>query len=211
MVITKIEKQKKNSKRWNLYIDGEFACGISEDTFLNFGFRTNDEISEDTLNEVKRFDEYQFAKKSALDFLSYRIRSRKEIIDKLKSKKISSATIDKTIAHLEKLGLINDEEFAKLLVQSSTGKNPSGKSVIRQKLHKKGISKEISESVLNNIFTEETEKSFVLDLFNKYKKKLTGLGKRQKRKKMFDYLARKGFDFDIINEILNEKLKDENS
>ena len=200
MVITKIEKQKKNSKRWNLYIDGEFACGISEDTFLNFGFRTDDVISDETLNEVKRFDEYQFAKKSALDFLSYRIRSRKEIVDKLKS-----------IAHLEKLGLINDEEFARLLVQSSTGKNPSGKSVIRQKLYKKGISKEISESVLNNIFTEKTEKSFVLDLFNKYKKKLTGLDKRQKRKKMFDYLARKGFDFDIINEILNEKLKDENS
>jgi len=211
LVITKIEKQKKNSKRWNLYIDGEFACGISEDTFLNFGFRTNDEISEDILNEVKRFDEYQYAKKSALDFLSYRIRSKKEIVDKLKSKNISQETIEKTIGHLEKLGLINDEEFAKLLVQSSTGKNPSGKSVIRQKLFKKGISKEIIEKVLSETFTEKNEKSLILDIFNKYKKRLTGLDKNHKRKKMFEHLARKGFDFDIINEILNEKLKDENS
>ena len=210
MVITKIEKQKKNSKRWNLYIDGEFACGISEETFLNFGFRTNDEISEDTLSEVKRFDEYQFAKKSALDFLAYRIRSKKEIIDKLKAKKISEETIEKTIGHLEKLGLINDEEFAKLLVQSNTGKNPSGKSVIRQKLYRKGISKDISEKMLNETFSEKKERTLIMDIFNKYKRRLAGLDKNHKRKKMFEHLARKGFDFDIINEILNEKLKDEN-
>jgi regulatory protein len=211
LVITKIEKQKKNSKRWNLYVDGEFACGISEDTFLNFGFRTNDEISENTLDEVKRFDEYQFAKKSALDFLAYRIRSRKEIVDKLKAKKISAETIEKTIAHIEKLGLINDEEFAKLLVQSSTGKNPSGKSVIRQKLYKKGISKDIIEKVITETFNEKKELTLVLDIFSKYKKKLAGLDKIHKRKKMFEHLARKGFDFDIINEVLNQKLKDENS
>jgi regulatory protein len=211
LIITKIEKQKKNSKRWNLYIDGEFACGISEDTFLNFGFRTNDEISEDILIEVKRFDEYQFAKKSALDFLAYRIRSKKEIIDKLKSKNISKETIEKTIEHLEKIELINDEEFARLLVQSSTGKNPAGKSVIRQKLFKKGISKDITEKVLKETFTENNEKSLLLDVFNKYKSRLIGLDRNHKRKKMFEHLARKGFDFDIINEILNQKLKDESS
>jgi regulatory protein len=211
LVITKIEKQKKHSKRWNLYIDGEFACGISEDTFLNFGFRTNDEISQDTLSEVKRFDEYQFSKKSALDFLAYRIRSKKEIVDKLKNKNVSGETIEKTIRHLEKLGLINDEEFAKLLVQSSTGKNPSGKSVIKQKLYKKGISKDIIEKVLSETFTEKNERTFILDIFSKYKKKLAGLDKNHQRKKMFEHLARKGFDFDIINEILNQKLKDESS
>ncbi len=79
MVITKIEKQRKNSKRWNLYVDDEFACGISEDTFLNFGLRTNDEITQASIDEIKRFDEYQYAKKAALDSLSYRVRSRKEI------------------------------------------------------------------------------------------------------------------------------------
>jgi regulatory protein len=206
--ITKIEKQKKNSKRWNLYIDGEFACGISEDTYVNFGFRTNDEITEATLNEVKRFDEYQFAKKTALDYLSYRIRSVKEIKDKLKEKKISGETIEKTIDHLEKLGLINDGEFAKLLIQSKTGKNPSGKNVIKQKLYSKGIAKEIIEKVLNEYYTEDNEKKLLLDVFNKYQNKIKGLDRNRRRKKMFESLARKGFDFDLINELLNEKYKE---
>jgi regulatory protein len=208
LIITTIEKQKKNSKRWNLYIDSEFACGISEDTLVNYGFRTDDEITEETLKEVKKFDEYQFAKKAALDYLSYRIRSVKEIKDKLREKKISAETIGKIILHLEKLGLINDEEFARLLVQSKTGKNPSGKSVIKQKLYQKGIAKETGEKVLGELYTESNEKKLLLGVFNKYQKKMKGLDKNGRRKKMFETLARKGFDFDLINELLNEKYKE---
>lgn len=208
MVITKIERQKKNSKRWNLYVDGEFSCGISEDTFLNFGLRTNDEITEETIDEIKKFDEYQYAKKSALDFLSYRIRSVREITDKLRSKKISAGTIEKTIEHLEKLGLINDEEFAKLLVQSQTGKRPAGKSVIRQKLFQKGISKNVADKVIEELYSSEKEKELMLEVFAKYQKKLTGQDKYARRKKMFEHLMRKGFDADLINELLNEKIKE---
>ncbi len=101
--------------------------------------------------------------------------------------------------------MLNDEEFARLLVQSKTGKNPAGKNVIKQKLYQKGISKEISEKVLDEIFTEAKEKILLLDVFNKYRTKLKGLDENKRRKKMFDYLARKGFDFDLINELLNEK------
>jgi regulatory protein len=208
LVITKIEKQKKNSKRWNLYVDGEFACGISEDTFLNFGLRTNDEITDETIDEIKKFDEYQYSKKSALDFLSYRIRSVKEITDKLKSRKISAGTIEKTIEHLEKLGLINDEEFAKQLVQSKTGRKPAGKSVIRQKLFQKGISKDVAEKVIEELYSSEKEKELILEVYGKYLRKVKGQDKFSRRKKMFEYLMRKGFDVDLINELLNEKIKE---
>jgi regulatory protein len=208
VIITKIEKQRKNSKRWNLYIDGEFSCGISEDTFLKFGLRTNDEITDDLINEIKKFDEYQFAKKSALDLLSYRIRSTTEIRDKLKSKKISSDTIDKTISHLDKIGLINDEEFARQLVLSKTGKKPAGKNVIRQKLFQKGISKNIADNVIEELYTGDKENELITEVYNKYAKKINGMDKYQKRRKLFEYLMRKGFGIDSINEFLNEKLKE---
>ncbi len=207
MVITKIEKQRKNSKRWNLYVDEEFACGLSEDTFLKFGLRTNDEISKETLREIEKFDEYQFAKKSALDFLSYRIRSTAEIKDKLRSKKISAGTIDKTVLHLSKMRLIDDEEFARQLVQGKLGAKPAGKNVIRQKLFQKGIPKNISDKVIAESYTEEKERELMANVFNKYSKKLKGIEKNQARRKLFDYLMRKGFGIDSINEFLNEKFK----
>jgi regulatory protein len=208
VVITKIEKQKKNSKRWNLYVEDEFACGISEDTFLKFGLCTNDEITEDKLNEIKKFDEYQFAKKSALDFLSYRIRSTAEIKQKLKSKKISAGTIEKTIGHLAKIGLINDEEFARQLIQSKMGRKPAGKNVIKQKLFQKGISKNIADYIIGELYTDVKQNELINNVYDKYEKKVKGMDRFQKRKKLFEYLMRKGFDIDSINEFLNEKLKE---
>ena len=206
MVITKIEKQKKSKKRWSIFLDDEFACGVYEDTLLKFGLRTNDEVSDKIINEIKDFDEYIFAKKTAYDFLSYRIRSIAEIKNRLKAKKVSSSTIEKVIEHLQNLGFINDEEFAKELIQSNIGSKPSGKRVIKQKLFRKGIPASVSDKVLDEMFNEINEKEIALKLYRKYLPKLKNLDKIRKRKKMFDHLIRKGFNMDTVIEIINEKI-----
>jgi regulatory protein len=189
MTITKIEKQKRNKDRWNVFIDGIFACGINSDTFLKYQLKTGDNIDENMLREIRNFDEYLFSKKIAFDFLSYRIRSEKEIKDKLKGKDISQSSIERTIEHLKELKLINDEEFARQLITEKLSGKTVGKSVLRQ------------------FFSEDDEKEFVKTNFDKYFRRVEGLEKQQKRKKMFDYLARKGFDFEIIKQVINENIK----
>jgi regulatory protein len=206
MTITKIENQKKNKERFNVFIDGQFACGINGDTLVKFGLSTNDEISEDTLNEIKNFDEYLYSKKISYDFLSYRVRSEKEIRDKLKLKEISSGTIEKTILHLKELKLLDDEEFARQLVKEKLSSKPAGKAVLKQKLYQKGVHADIINRVLEESINDTNEKDFVKEIFNKYFHKVKGLDIVKQRKKMFDYLARKGFDFEIIKEVINENI-----
>lgn len=205
MNITKIEKQKKNNNRYNLYIEGEFFCGLYDDTILKFGIASGDELSEAKLNEIRDFDEYIYGKKTAFDYLSYRIRTIREIKKKLKSKKLNDHIIEKVINHLTELGLVNDEEFARQLVSEKIKNKPAGRRSLQQKLFEKGISKNISESVLNTLLTEDTERELALKIYEKLKPKLKGLDKQDSRKKIFDTLARKGFDFDIINEIIRAK------
>jgi regulatory protein len=187
-------------------VEGEFAVGISEETLLNFGLRTDDEITKETLAELIEYDEYIYAKKCALDFLSYRIRSTAEIKDKLRTKNISAGTSERVIKHLQKLGLIDDEEFARQLVQSYISEKPLGKKVIMQKLFQKGISKQVGEKVLDNIFDSLNEKELALTNFKKYFIKLRDKDINKKKKKVFEFLARKGFSFDVINEIINENI-----
>jgi len=206
MQITKIQRQSKNSKRVSIFIDGEFGCGLYEDTLLKYNLNQGDEISKETLDEIINFDEYLFSKKAAFDLLSYRLRSEKELKDKLRLKKISSKTIEKTIKHLEELALLNDEEFARQLVLENISSKPKGKNLIRQKLFQKGISKQISDRVLDNIYESIDEKQIICDILVKYSKKLKSKDIYDKKRKIFSYLARKGFDFDSINEVINEKL-----
>jgi regulatory protein len=194
MTITKIEKQKKNKDRWNVFIDGVFACGINSNTLLKFQLKSGDETDENKLKEIQDFDEYLFSKKIAFDFLSYRIRSEKEIKDKLKGKDISQSSIERTIEHLKTLRLINDEEFARQLITEKLASKPVGKAVLKQKLVQKGINFKLSDEILKEFFSEDDEKEFVINNFDKYFRRVEGLDRQQKRKKMFDYLARKGFN-----------------
>ncbi|NOS83709.1 MAG: hypothetical protein HOP31_01085 [Ignavibacteria bacterium] len=205
MTITKIDKQKKNNKRYNLYISGEFYCGLYDDTILKFGIASGDELTEDKLNQIREFDEYIYGKKISFDYLSYRIRTISEIKKKLKTKDISPVIIDKVIHHLNELGLINDEEFAKQLITEKIKNKPSGKRLLQQKLFEKGISKQVSESAIEKYLTEEDEKNMAIKVYDKLKPKLNGLDKQKAKQKIYETLARKGFDLDIINEIIREK------
>jgi len=144
MRITKIQKQKKEN-RYSIFIDEEFAFGIYKDTVLKFGLRTKDILSNEKITEIKNHDEYFAGKKIALNFLSYRQRSEKEVRDKLKGKKISESNIENVINKLKELKYINDEQFAKMFLESKLFNKPQGKRLIQMKLAGKGIDKEVIE------------------------------------------------------------------
>lgn len=207
MLITKIERQKKNKSRWSIFLDGEFVFGVSEDTIIKFGLRTNDELNDEEEKEIRDYDEFTYGKKAALDFLSYRQRSVKEIKDKLKKKLLSSSSVEKVITHLEKVGLIDDLAFAVEFVNAKLRMKPKGKRVLDQKLMEKGISKEVREKVLTDTFEHIDENELALQNFNKYFPRVKNKERMEQKKKIFEHLVRKGFDFDTVNQVIRENLR----
>jgi regulatory protein len=145
MVVTKIEKQKKRRGRYNVFLDGEFCFGASDNTILKFGLRTKDELTDEKIDEIKDYDEFDYAKKYSFDLLSRSPKSEKEIRTKLKQKKISESNIVKVITSLKDLKFLDDKNYAKLFIESKLRNNPAGKVVIKNKLREKGIGKELVE------------------------------------------------------------------
>ena len=207
MVITSIEKQKRSKKRWNIYADGDFFCGLYADTILKYGLHVNDDYTEQRLHEIKDYDEYIYGKDIALNFLSYRIRTTSEIKKKLKEKKISVKSANKVLKYLEDSGLIDDEEFAKLLIEENIRRNPVGIRVLKQKLFEKGVPKQVGEKVLEKVLENIDEKQLALVNFNKLYKKIRNKDKTEQKRKTYEFLTRKGFGYDVINEIIYEELK----
>lgn len=206
MLITQISKQKKERRRYNLFLDNEFRCGLYEDTIAKFALCRGDEISEKKINEIINFDEYIYGKKTAFDYLSYRVRTVGEIRKKLKEKKISEASIEKVLSHIAELGLTNDEEFALQLVNEKIKNKSASRKVLKQKLFEKGIKADIADEVLEKAFSQVDEKSLALESFKKFRpKQKDDLNSR--RKKAYDFLARKGFDYSVIKEIVKESIK----
>jgi len=203
MVITKIEKQKKNKERYNISIDGDFAFGLYEDSLVKYGLRSGDILTSEKIKEMQEYDEFGYGKKVAYSFLAYKQRSKKELIKKLKLKKISDASIEKIVELLEKQKYLNDELFAGNFIEDKLNSRPIGKRLAKLKLSEKGIDKEVIEETLNKIYSEDKEAEYAERVLEKYVKKVKYKDAVDKKNKCYRYLISKGFDFDTVKKVLS--------
>ncbi|MEP7146628.1 MAG: RecX family transcriptional regulator [bacterium] len=203
MEITKIEKQKKFKNRYNIFLDNQFAFGLFEDTILKFGLRTGDKPEEPILKEIREFDEFGYGKKIAYSFLSYKQRSKKEIIKKLSQKKISSATIEKITDLLENQKYVDDKIYAKNFLEDRLTHKPVGKRLARLKLLEKGIEKEIAENIIEENYSGEKEFELANEVLKKYQKKIRYKDDADKKSKCYRFLISKGFEFEVVSRVLS--------
>lgn len=204
MKITNIEQQKNNEGRVNIYIDGEFAFGLTMEIKYKYGLKAGMEIDEDYIKKVLREEELSKAKDQALKFLTYRQRSKSEIINNLKSKGYEEDIIENTLTYLEEYGLVDDLEFAKAFMRDKINLNNFGPERIRYELYKKGVHNNIIEEVLKE-YDGEYERALALA-----KKRLPSYKKDDINaiyRKLGGFLQRKGYSYDCINRVLKELVK----
>jgi regulatory protein len=206
MRITKIEGQKNNPSRKNIYIDGEFALGISAETLVRFGLRTGDEIDESKLKALQAAEEVHSAKQAALRLLARRPRSEKEIRDKLREKEFGDEEIRQAIASLRRSGIVDDEAFARTFIRDQLTVRPKGPVALKQKLLLLGIKKEIIEAALEEAFRESPQDVVALEAAQKFLRRVSHNDLRSTRQRLSAFLVRRGFSWDVIAGVMNKVL-----
>lgn len=155
-------------------------------------------------------EQYQKLKDYAFKVLSFRPRSTCELRLKLntysKKHELSDNLIDKVITDLTENKYLNDEDFTRWWIEQRSVFRQKGKVVLRIELKNKGISREIIEKVLLTI-TNDREIEMAKNLL---KKKLTlweNLPIEEKKGKISNYLLRRGFNWEAINVLIDEKVE----
>jgi len=201
--ITKIEPQKKNPKRRSIFLDERFAFGLDEEVVYKYGLKTGQELEQKKIDQIIEAETKKEAKEIALRFLSYRMRSEKEVRDKLKKKEFAQSLIDEVIKDLKRVNLIDDNEFASAFVRDRISNSPRGKILLKQELWKKGIKKEVIEKVLKEYFKGENEELILAkELLQKRKKRYEGLDQNVAKRRLMSFLLRRGFSYDIVKQVL---------
>ncbi len=138
----------------------------------------------------------------SLKYLSFRARSTKEISDYLQRKNFLEDTINSALKRLTDLKFINDEEFARLWVESRQKHKGKSKFILKMELQQKGINSQTIETILSEA---KNDIDTAREIFEKKKIKLIGLSSEVFKKKMATYLGGKGYSWDIILKLLKEE------
>lgn len=196
--ITKIEQQK-NKNRVNIFIDNDFFCGLEKETAIIFGLKVGKQVDEAYINEAVIASEKKRAFEKAIDYLSIRMHTKRELFLKLQKKGFDENSINGAFEKLEEYNYIDDYAFAKEYVNQNT---KYSKLVIKNKLMQKGIKSSIIDEVLND-FEKEDEIKICKKFAEKYLKS-KNFKLSDDKQKIIASLSRKGFKFDIISRAIKE-------
>lgn len=204
-IITAVKPQK-SKKRVNIYLDGRFGFGIDLENFMKLGLKVEQELSDKKIREILKKAEFQKVYDKLVRFVTLRPRSEKEINDWLRKHKVHKSLHQDLFNRLKRLELVDDRKFAKWWVEQRTEFRPKAKRILNYELRIKGINRDIIEDVLSQIKIDEEKIAKEILKKKAYRwKKLEGL---EKRKKMSEFLARKGFGWGIIKKVSNEALEE---
>ncbi len=197
--ITALKAQKRNHQRVSVYLDGEFALGLSR--IVAAWLHVGQELSAEKIAELKVKDELEFAYQRAIRYIGFRMRSVSEVQQKLNQQDIDTVVIENVIERLQKSGLLNDLSFAQMWIENRNEFRPRSHRMLAIELVKKGIQSDIISQII-----EETTSDDVLayTAAKKQVRKYKHLGWQEFRRKLSSFLARRGFSYSTINPTVNQ-------
>ncbi|MEX2400398.1 MAG: regulatory protein RecX [Rhodothermales bacterium] len=204
--ITSIRAQSQSPDRVSVYIDDAFAFGMHRDLLLEFDLAKGTELTVDKQQEIVRRDAFFKARAAAVRYLSYRDRSAAEIRRRLERGEYGAHVIEDVVHDLEEKNLVDDHRFALTYAEGRFHSGGYGPVRVRSDLMKKGVKTEAVDAAVSTVFSERDE---VLGRAREMGVKRWGQLEREddplrKKKKVYDYLARRGFPFDMARRIVNE-------
>lgn len=204
MKITRIEVQKKDNTRFNLYSGDEFIVSASSDSLAKYGYGEF-EISEEELEALKVQEGVAFALKKALQYASKAMKTTKEIEDYLWKHKVPKEHYEEIMGRLMDLGLIDDNRYLEMYLQEKFEYSKDGSMKIKSKLYTKGYSSKDVDPHLPKFREKERENLREL-VEQKVKSNPAILDNKQK---FVRFLMNKGYEYSLISEALSKVYKED--
>ncbi|MCC7358859.1 MAG: RecX family transcriptional regulator [Anaerolineales bacterium] len=196
MKVTALRLQARNKARVNVYLDGKYGFPLAK--IVAARLRIGQELDEAAIARLRGTDDEEKAYEQALKFLAPRMRSEAEVRKRLTQHKLAPALIEGVVARLTRAGLLNDKEFASHWVENRSTFRPRSARVLRAELRQKGLGEAEVSAALTG--ADDNEAAYALGA--KRVRRYTALPRPEFRRKLSEYLARRGFGFDIIEPVV---------
>lgn len=203
--ITALRAQAKDSQRVNVFVDGEFALGISLTTITKTGLHVGKQLGAEEFAKLEQTESGDKAYLAALRFLEARPRSIAEVRARLGRKDFAPEAIDAAIARLTELELLDDAAFARYWVENRVAYRPRGAGALRDELRRKGIDADVTAEVLNDNVLAGDESASAWGLARGALHKYASSQDRNAfTRRMGSYLQRRGYTFEVIRPIVDQ-------
>ena len=201
----------RRSGRIRLEVDGEERASLPDSVVVARRLRAGQSVDAIELTEILREAASAAALEAALHFLSYRVRSRLELVRHLRRKSHETEAIEFAINRCEELGYLDDLSFSRSFVRDRVRLKPRGRFLLQQELTAKGVSPEVASAAIAEVLREEgtSEPELLRRVAERRVRTLQRAGPGTARRRLTSWLLRRGFSGDEVREVVGELLPDD--
>ncbi|WP_010269370.1 regulatory protein RecX [Paenibacillus senegalensis] len=207
--ITRVERAKKNSSRYHIYLNEEYSFSIHEDLLIKHHLFKGKQLDEAEMKSIVYEDEAHRAYLHGLQLIGRRPHAVQELVTKLVDRGYGKHTVDAAVIRLKELGYLDDLVFAKLWTEHRLIRQHKGKQWVKQELMQKGVSSKHIEEAMGQ-FAEEDEFDGAMQLGVKKWRQVKG-DHLEKKRKTSAYLWRRGYSPAIVQKVVRELMEAERS
>lgn len=202
MIITEIKKQIKNNNRFNIYLDGQYYCGLNAETIVKNNLKTGMDIEKEILDNLQLESEKTTALEKLVNYMGSRLRTEKQLWDYLKGKGYAEATCNYCMEKLKEYNYINDAQYVNSFIQ--VNKSKKGKKLLAYELKQKGIDDKLLDTSFED-YENDLESIKLIALKYLKNKDLT----KENFQKAYRHLMSKGFESSEVLKVLNQIFKED--
>lgn len=158
------------------------------------------------MSEEKAHD-LEAAREAALRLLERQRRTRGDLERRLKDKGYAPATIATALERLAGVGLVDDVEYAQAFLRERWGRRPAGYRRLEQELRVRGVPAPAIEEARGRLEAERgapDEVTSARRAVEQAARRTRGLDPRTRRQRLWALLARRGYDGDVIEQVLRD-------
>jgi regulatory protein len=198
--ITALQPQVRNKRRVSVFLDGNFLFGLSSETVGALGLHVGREVDRADLDRIALEEQSHAARQYAFLLLSYKARTTSELTQRLTRKGFSPDIVARTLQRLAELKMVDDAGFARRFAEDRINIGHKGKWRVRGELLKRGVDrKQIDEAIAE----APDEVAAAKEVAQKYLSRNKRLEPAILKRRLYAFLARRGFSPDTIRHVTN--------
>lgn len=201
--ITSIQTGDKRKQSLIIELNGQPWREVDAEVVIKLGLRQGDALSPEQQSIIDQENAYVLARRRAVNFCVVQPRSRLQVQRLLERKHFKPAIIERVMQELSRQHLLRERDLARKGVRKAQ-RHKLGPRRTKAELAAHGVKDEVIEEELKEIQDPQWQKQQVITLAQQRLLRLQKLDQETQRRRLADYLLRRGFDGGVVQDVINE-------
>lgn len=202
--ITNLTVGRSREKRLNVFLDGKFAFSLLAEVAVKEGLQVGRELSANQVEVLTGSNHFHRCLNAAIRYLGYRPRSEAEVRQRLQQHGFNGDCTEKVLAQLKEQGLVDDTAFARFWKENRESFSPRSRRLTRLELQRKGLDGGVIDQIVGEVDDSDSAYRAALGKV----RRLLPSDYQGFRRRLGEYLRRRGFNYEVINDTVERVWKE---